>query len=90
MIPARLSRYEGIRQVAAGTRGSRVEKSVLLIGVEVLPGKISVKGGACAIASAMLWFKTGRPGHESRPMGVKCGCQPPFVDLGRRRFAWWS
>ena len=31
MMPVRWSRYEGIRQVTAGTRGSRVERSVLLI-----------------------------------------------------------
>jgi hypothetical protein len=37
--------------VTAGGRTSRVW-SVLLIGAEVLPWKISVKGGACAIASA--------------------------------------
>jgi hypothetical protein len=30
-MPVRWSRYEGIRQVTAGTRGSRVERSVLLI-----------------------------------------------------------
>jgi hypothetical protein len=31
MIPVRWSRYEGIRQVAAGTGGSRVERPALLI-----------------------------------------------------------